>query len=243
MSGRQHARFWRSAGPAAGAGLVLALAFAGVLSAATATAGETAGITERSYAIYRNGSDIGTRRLSIARKGDRTEVVNETTVAVKVAVITAYRRHELLREVWQGDRMTRFTSEVDDDGKHFGLTMKREGNDALRVEGAVAGDYTAAKEALPASYWSSRLTHTGEIIHVMRGNVQRVAFARVGEEKVTVAGQTVQATHYSMTGDEQAELWYDAGGIIVRGVFHDDGAKIEFLATNLPAPVRQSALP
>lgn len=203
-----------------------------ILLAATphARAAEAEVISDTTFAVYRNGSDIGTRNLRISRNGDGLEVVNETRIAVDVLFITAFRRHERLVEVWRGGRLARFSSRVDNDGERFEVEAVRNGDGTLRVKGK-DGAYEAPEGTLPATYWHVGVAMTDTLIHVMRGSLQRVTTARVGEETLEVGGEPMKTVRYRVTGDERVDLWFSEDGLIARAIHHTPGGdEIEFRA-------------
>ena len=60
--------------------------------------------------------------------------------------------------------------------------------------------------------------------------MQNVSTEFVAEETVVVGIGNVAAFRYTMTGDENVDLWFDNTGIVVRAVYaSDDGSEIEFL--------------
>lgn len=196
-----------------------------------AAAGEV--LVDTTFTVYRNGSEIGTRNLRIARDGDSLEVVNETRIAVDVLFVTVFKRHERLHEVWRNGRLVRFSSRVDNDGKMFEVEAARNGDGGLRVEGA-AGTFEAPEGTLPATYWHAGVAETDTLIHVMRGSLQRVSTARVGEERLLVGEEALKTVRYRMTGDERVDLWFNEEGLIARAVHHGrNGSEIDFRAKSI----------
>ena len=57
-----------------------------------------------------------------------------------------------------------------------------------------------------------------------------VTVTRVGAEIVEAGGRNVSATHYSVTGQLNRELWYDANGVLVQVQFAgSDGSQISYI--------------
>lgn len=226
--------------------LVIVLALV-LQTGAAAAANE---LIDTTFAVYRNGSEVGTRNLRITRNGDSLEVVNETRIAVDVLFITVFEREERLHEVWRDGRLVRFSSRVNNDGERFEVAAVRTEEGTFRVEG-VGGTYEAPRGALPATYWHDGIVMTDALIHVMRGTLQHVTTTRVGEARLRVGGEEVKTTRYRMTGDERVDLWFNEEGLIVRALRHGrDGDKIDFraksvsdLPSGLSAPGRAKGTP
>ena len=130
--------------------------------------------------------------------------------------------------MWRNDQLVSFASVVDDDGENFSVEAVRDGVD-LKVTG-VEGSYLAQADALPATYWTQKIADTSTLIHNRFGTLQNVSTEFVAEETVVVGIGNVAAFRYTMTGDENVDLWFDNTGIVVRAVYaSDDGSEIEFL--------------
>lgn len=188
---------------------------------------------ERDYAVFRGGSEIGTRTLRLVADENGLEVINETSIAVKVIFITAYRREETLREIWRDGRLVRFSGDINNDGEQFEVEAVRQTDGQLRVEGS-AGIYMAPPGTLPATWWHDGIVRTDTLIHVMRGKLQHVTSDRVGTETINVAGRDVKTVHHRISGDENVDLWFDDDGIVVRAIYQtEDDNEIEFRATEI----------
>ncbi len=188
---------------------------------------------ERSYVIFRDGSEIGTRELRISRNGDEVVVDIETDIKIKVAFITVFKRHERQREVWRDGQLVEFTSTVDDDGDDYRVVAHRR-DGALEVNGSVR-PYRAPDGAMPATYWNQRIVDAPSIIHVKLGRLQDVQTSFVGEETLKINGSDIPVTRYATTGDENLDLWYDHTGTAARVIYKvGDGSEIEFMAVDEP---------
>lgn len=204
--------------------LLVVLLGAGVAVPAAAEA-----VVERSFSVFRNGEEIGTRDVRIIYNGNSIDVRHVTRIAVKVLFITVYRRIENLREYWVDKELHRFSSDIDNDGDSYSVNVVRGDNGNLRVQ-RPAGAYEAPKDALPATYWHERIVRAETLIHVMRGRLQRVTSSFVGAEPVRIGESTIQARRWRMTGDERVDLWFDGEGLAVKVIYHTrSGGRIEFL--------------
>lgn len=182
----------------------------------------------RSYTIYRDGSEIGIRNLTIVQQGKDTVVDIVTRIEVSVAFITVFTRDEEFREVWRVGQLVSFTSVVDDDGEDFTVEALRDGTDIKVTANDVS--YQAPADSLPGTYWTQEIGDASTLIHVKTGILQQVTTEPAGEKTVETGMGRVAAFHYTMTGDENVELWFDNTGVVVRAVYaSNDGSEIEFL--------------
>ena len=161
-----------------------------------------------SYTVMREGSDIGTHVMNVARSGDSVTVDSETNIAVKVMMITAYRFEQTAREVWRAGRLVELSATTNDDGTKNKLeAAARDNNLVLNVDGKTA---TIPATVLPASLWNPKLVQQSKLFDTADGRQLNVSVKFIGEESVTARKTKIAARHYSITGDVRRELWYDA---------------------------------
>ncbi len=188
------------------------------------------------FEVWRDGSRIGTHRLTFASTGGRLTVDIDIHLAVDIAMITVYRYVHRNRETWQDGRLVGMESTTDDDGtpnKVLATPSERAlAIDGTRFRGAVPG------EMLPTTYWRRDTVERSRLISSQDGRIFDVAVTPLGPDKVTVAGREVAAERYAMRGDLDLDLWYDGKGEWVKLTFAaSDGSMIEYRRVN-PAGIR-----
>src|SRR5579862_7105285 len=90
---------------------ILALSAPFFTAAAQADPGSTI-----SFAVMRNGEQIGTNTIQLHRNGAETTVQIVTHVAVKIAFVTVYRFDQTETERWVDGRLAALRSSTDDNG-------------------------------------------------------------------------------------------------------------------------------
>lgn len=166
------------------------------------------------FTVYRDGSEIGTHKIDIRREGASTRVDIKTDVAVKLAFITVYKFEHQGRETWRDGRLVRIETKTDDDGKDKWLKGEANGK-GLKIAGS-ARTYTAEPNIIPASLWNAKIVKQGRILNTLDGSEMAVSINDLGEETVKVYGKAIPARHYSITGQLQRELWFDADHTLVQ---------------------------
>jgi hypothetical protein len=166
------------------------------------------------FTVYRDGSEIGTHKIDIRREGADTRVDIKTDVAVKLAFITVYRFEHQGRETWREGRLVFIESKTDDDGKDKWLKGEANGK-GLEIAGS-AKAYTADPAIIPASLWNPKIVKQGHILNTLDGSKMAVTIKDLGEEKIKAYGKAIPARHYSVTGQLERELWFDADGTLVQ---------------------------
>ncbi len=190
--------------------------------------GAFAAESDLSFTVLRDGSEIGSHEIHISEAAGKTTVKIETDVAVKLAFVTLYNFDHEGHEVWENGQLVSYASKTDDDGKEKSLNAKRDGGD-LAVNGS-AGNRRAALTVVPASLWNMATVSQTHLLNTLDGSDMAIMVKDLGEEAVKVMGKDVMARHYAISGDLQRELWYDAGGRLVKVRFAaSDGTDIQYV--------------
>jgi len=83
---------------------------------------------------------------------------------------------------------------------------------------------------VPASLWNMATVSQTHLLNTLDGSDMAIMVKDLGEEAVKVMGKDVMARHYAISGDLQRELWYDAGGRLVKVRFAaSDGTDIQYV--------------
>jgi Domain of unknown function (DUF6134) len=162
---------------------------------------------EIAFRAYRNGTEIGTHRLTFSADGDRLLVDVEIRFDVTFAFVTLYRYRHRSRETWQGTRLVALDTSTDDDGERFAVRAAAEG-ERLVVETAAGKALTLPGTILPTSYWHERTVEVSQWLDSQSGRLLRSDVERIGVEPIDAAGRRVNATRYHLRGDLSCELWY-----------------------------------
>ena len=192
------------------------------------------------YTVLRDGSDIGTHTVTINEDGGKTSVAIKSDIKVKVLFVTAYEYTQTASEVWENGKLVALSSQTHDDNapggsKKWTTTVESNGaslkiNAVDDVAGAEKVSATVAADLLPASLWNAETVKQSALLNTILGTVMTVTVEDKGAEEVPVKGANVSATHYSITGGLQRELWIDADGNVVKYTFEDStGSEIAYV--------------
>ena len=169
----------------------------------------------RQFNVSVDGKPSGQYTMTFTKEDDGSlSIACAAQVKVKVAFVTAYHYDYTGKEVWKDGRLVSLKSTCDDDGKKFevvatagdkGLSVKVNGR-----ERAVRGDvYLTTACCLPDAK--------------RRDGALPLMEADNGEE---INGKIQQVgTHYRLTSLVPHDVWYDAGGRLVRQEWTEDGHK------------------
>jgi hypothetical protein len=169
------------------------------------------------YDVWREGAQIGTYKVDFLRDGDRLTVHTRMSVDVSVLFISLYHFDHDAVEDWVGGKLIRYVSRTDDNGTNRNVLLARDGE-------TLSGRYNSEQVTLPAgiipcTLWNPATVDQKELIDPTVGQAYAVTVLDRGLEGVKDGSQTVQAHHYSITGDMNREVWYGADGVVVQAVY------------------------
>jgi hypothetical protein len=181
---------------------------------------------QRVFTVLVDGKPAGEYRVTIRIDDGTATMTGNAAVHVRHA-LGQYRYTYQGTEVWKGGRLQRLDAASDDDGKACAVRATAEA-DGLRVA-ANGRAQTVRPDAWPTTYWqlppAERRDQPLTLLDVDTGKPLTARLSALGPVRLTVAGQPLEATRYRVTGQAQAELWYDAQGRLVRQETVEDGHK------------------
>ena len=181
-----------------------------------------------SFAVYRNGEQIGKHTLTFQQNGSNLTVSTAVDLAVKMLGFTAYRYSHRAQETWAGDTFQSASTQTDDNGTKYTVQAKRTpaGIDVQRS----SGHEVMPTGVLPSSHWNVRQISQSSLLNTQNGNQALVKVTPLGREKIKTASGWIDATHYRYSGDVTKDQWFDDRGRWVKTTFPaSDGSTIEYI--------------
>ncbi len=167
-----------------------------------------------SFAIMRNGQQIGQHDMEIARDGGATTVDFRTQIDVKVMFIKAYSFGYVGREIWNGDSFLSFESQTNDNGKPHAVTASaRADKTAITADGKTI---EASGNIIPASFWNLAFLTRTSFFHTETGLPLKIAVSDLGVEQIATRMGSRPARHFRLTGGLERDLWFDQTGAPLR---------------------------
>ena len=179
------------------------------------------------YDVWREGSQIGTHTVQFVHNGDTLEVHTRIRIQVKLLLVTVYRFEHDSNEKWVDGKLMRFDAKTNDNGTDRDVLLERQG-DKLR------GHYNkesleVAGDLIPATLWNPATVDQTMLIEPTKGRAREVKVFDRGMETVKLESGSVQAHHYSITGDIRREVWYGEDGQVVQAAYTaKDGTLLTF---------------
>lgn len=196
----------------------------------------------REFEVLVKEKPVGTSTMRIRMAGDGTTHVT-SDVNVKVSYLVYVYRYEFHGdEVWRGGQLLTAKNEATDDGKKFAAQVENKtGGATIESNGVVR---RAAAVAMTTNYWRTPDMSKTTKLNVMnadRGSVHSVTIATVGREYIVVDQREIECVHHRVTGDIEAELWFDGQNRIVRQKSVEDGYPTELRLTRISSPPTRTA--
>lgn len=188
--------------------------------------------TTLEFAIQRNGSQIGTHRISYSR--DRTDVMVDHVIDIQVGVgfVDLYRYHLTSRERWRAGRLIGLDAHVNKNGEPLQVMLR-----AMRHDTTVqspSGSRTVPEGVVPQSpSWNVfAVAASGArtaMIDAETGVLATVSVTGPAAETITVGGASRATRRYAVHGADNATLWYDEHDLLVKKrLLAPDGSTIEY---------------
>jgi hypothetical protein len=167
-----------------------------------------------SFAIMRNGVQIGQHDMDIGRDAAVTTVDFRTQIAVKVMFINAYSFGYVGREIWNGDAFVSFQSRTNDNGKPHAVTAAASADvTSITADGRTT---EAPGNVIPASFWNLAFLTRTAFFHTETGLPLKIEISDLGEQRIATRMGPKLARHFRLTGGLERDLWFDQNGAPLR---------------------------
>jgi len=226
-------------GPALFVFRTLLLAGAITLNMGTAADSHAADKTteQRDFAILVDGSQAGSYSMSITDHDDGSQTM-DASASVRVSFLAGlktYRYNYQGTEIWKAGLLVHFSSTCNDDGKDFSVSANPDGgNLRLRVNGR---ERIVRPDIWLSTYWhlaDPKFRNQGvPLVDADTGKDLAAQLHYLGTRQLSVAGKAQNCAHYQVTGEVQAELWYDAQERLIGLKSVSDGHRYELVLTGI----------
>lgn len=209
----------------------------GILPARLANAQNVLRDEVREFEILVKDKPAGKSSLRISDLDDGTTRV-ATDVHVKLNyVVFVYRYDFAGSETWRGNRLLLTANRASDDGKVYDARAESDAR-GFRIE-ANGRSQTVAFIDMTTNYWRPpelRRDQSLALMNADRGIIHSARVERLAPEPLNFGSQQVTCSHYRLSGDVQADLWFDGQDRIVRQKGIEEGYPTELRLTRLTRP-------
>lgn len=179
------------------------------------------------FAVMRNGAQIGTNRIKVARDGPDTTVQSVTHVAVSIGFLTLYKYDQTETERWVDGRFVAMNSKTDDNGtEHNASASAKDGKIVIHGDDKLS---EAPPTAVPLSVWNPAVVDSGVAFDPKDGSVEPLKVVDRGEEKIVIQGKPRPTHHYELVTVYPQDVWYDDNRQLVQVELKgSDGSTIRY---------------
>jgi hypothetical protein len=180
------------------------------------------------FAVFRNGSEIGSHTLDFTASGDALTVRITVHFAAGLGPITLYRYDMRGTEHWASGRFMALDTQTDDNGTPHKVSVRRD-RQGLLVHSAGLPDRMLDASALPLTHWAVGCM-SAPLFNPQDGAPIADRCVPNGTQAVKLpGGRIVQAKADSLSGEHALQDWYDEAQLWVQLKANaKDGSLIEY---------------
>jgi hypothetical protein len=172
------------------------------------------------FRVLREGSPVGTHRVTFAEAEGLLRARSELVVEVRLLGIPAYRYCHDIEEAWHGGRLIALSSRLDRNGRRFAVEARAD-EGALVVTNA-HGMQRLPPETAPLTWWRDRSFPDAPLLDVREGRFVQPRLERLMPPPGGGA-------RWRLVGGEGAEIGYDPAGRWVEfATTGEDGSAIRY---------------
>lgn len=177
------------------------------------------------YEISRKGKPLGFQTLEFSRSPEGELVVDvHIEIDFKLGPIPLFRYLHDNREIWKDGTLLSLKSKTYNNGEDVSVDLRLENG---RYVGS-GSDFADNLEAplLSTSYFNPNFVRQKAFISSQDGRLLPTEIETLGPEMLTIRGQQVQATRFSLSGKLQIDIWYSDSGQWMQTEFVRGGNKL-----------------
>jgi hypothetical protein len=184
-------------------------------------------LSEYEYIVLHGDELIGSYRVDIARNGNEIIIEAETDLKVGFGPLTVFEFEHRRRELWRDREFVESIARTTKNGETYDIKITRQAEGYKRVVNGREDQLDDPVRVL--ALWHDDLLEHEFFISPLEDKLYRLSVHFVGEERIEIGDQRIQARHYRMTGDSERELWYDEAGHILKVRLYDYGSTIDYV--------------
>jgi len=205
----------------------------GLLVCGTALAGTSPTISPAlppvlAFDVVRDGNRVGQHQVAFRQDGGMVTATIAVEIIVRLGPIVLYRYNHNGRETWRDGEFESLTTETNDSGTRFKVSMTRTAANVV-VDSGSRPPAAMPRETIPLTHWNARCMER-PLVNPQDGVPVTSSVVVHGEDTVGLAnGQMVRARHFSLVGVVTLDDWYDATPLwtALRTKAHD-GSTVEY---------------
>ncbi|HEY5641819.1 MAG TPA: DUF6134 family protein [Woeseiaceae bacterium] len=159
------------------------------------------------FEVSLDGSPIGFHRFELVESGDAHQLQSEASFDVRFLFFNAFRYRHTNTEIWSDGCLRSIRSTTDANGQDERVSGMRV-DDRLLIR-AVDGETSLDGCVMTFAYWNPEFLRQPRLLNPQTGEYLPVRVESLGEQRISVKGQAVEAHAYRLLAEElELIVWY-----------------------------------
>lgn len=159
------------------------------------------------FEVSLDGSPIGFHRFELVESGDAHQLQSEASFDVRFLFFNAFRYRHTNTEIWSDGCLRSIRSTTDANGQDERVSGMRV-DDRLLIR-AVDGETSLDGCVMTFAYWNPEFLRQPRLLNPQTGEYLPVRVESLGEQRISVKGQAVEANAYRLLAEElELIVWY-----------------------------------
>ena len=168
------------------------------------------------FDIYRNNEHIGKHIFSFEKSSGQIAVDSEINFEIKKFGIVLYKYHVKGTEVYEGEKLIKFNSKTNQNGKEKYVNLKLE-NEQYIIDGSSYQGKAPIGYFL-GTWWNHSIVEAKAQISAVSGRIIKQNVEFLGKETITINNKTYETLHFNFTSSDKklpkkkklnTHVWYD----------------------------------
>ena len=168
------------------------------------------------FDIYRNNIHIGKHIFSFDKSDGQLSIDSEINFQIKKLGIVLYKYHVKGTEIYEGEKLIKFNSKTNQNGKEKYVNLKLE-NEQYLIDGS-SYKGIAPVDYLLGTWWNHGIAKAKAQISAVSGRIieQKVTF--LGKETIQIGDKSFNTLHFNFSSTDKklakdkklnTDVWYD----------------------------------
>jgi len=168
------------------------------------------------FDIYRNNNHIGKHVFSFDKSNGQLAVVSEINFEIKKFGIVLYKYHVKGTEIYEGEKLIKFNSRTNQNGKEKYVNLKLE-NEQYVIDGS-SNKGTTPVDYLLGTWWNHGIVKAKAQISAVSGRIIKQKVTFLGKETIQIGGKSFNTLHFNFSSTDKklakdkklnTDVWYD----------------------------------
>ena len=168
------------------------------------------------FDIYRNNKHIGKHIFSFKKLDKQLAVESEIYFEIMKLGIVFYKYHVKGTEIYKAEKLIKFNSKTDQNGKHKYVNLKLE-NGEYTIDGS-SYKGKAPENYLLGTWWNHSIVKAKAQISAVSGRIIKQKVTFLGKETIKFDNKSYNTLHYNFSSTDKkldkdkklnTHIWYD----------------------------------